>query len=215
MPDVAEDWQVTDGGRRYIFKLRQSFWSDGVAVTAHDFVYAFRRVLDPHTGSRYANFLYPIFNARAVNEGSMGVEALGVSALSNHELEIRLEKPVPYLLSILAFYTAMPVPRHLLERLAKRGIDVAHWTRPEHIVSNGPYLLKRWRFRRDILLEKNARYWDASAVKMKRVKLFMVDSYNTTLNLYKAGELDHIGQSSLPVAVCVPALAQREATAAR
>ena len=198
MPDIAEDWQILDEGRRYRFVLRKSVWSDGVSVTAHDFVFAFQRVLNPDTGSRYANFLFPILNAKAVNEGNAEPQELGVKALSDRLLEIRLEKPVPYFLSVLAFYTSMPVPRHVLRRLEARGIDPGRWTRPEHIVSNGAYVLKRWRFRRDMLLEKNSRYWDVSAVKMKRVKLLMVDSYNTTLNLYKAGELDHIGQSSLP-----------------
>lgn len=267
MPDVARDWQVLDGGKRYIFELRKSQWSDGTPLTAHDFVYAFRRVLTPATGSQYASFLFPFLHAEAVYRGALvveglpkgtgvddvkawvseqvpdavvtidgahavvsqsggipvarhealvsalrqqplsgqsvavrsaGPEVIGVRAVGDHRLEIRLAKPVPYLLSVLAFYTAMPVPRHLLQAMEARGEDVTHWTRPENMVVNGPYRMTAWEFRRHIWLQKNARYWDAEHVRVPRVKLTMVDSYNTTLNLYKAGELDHIGQSSLP-----------------
>lgn len=125
-------------------------------------------------------------------------ELVGVKALDDHTLRVRLETPLPYLLDVVSFYTAMPVPRHVLAGLSARGIHEDLWTRPEHIVSNGPYLVTEWKFRQRMVLEKNPRYWDAEHVKLNKIRMAMVESYNTTLNLYEAGELDYIGNSELP-----------------
>jgi oligopeptide transport system substrate-binding protein len=98
------------------------------------------------------------------------------------------------------FYTAMPVPRHVLERLQSEGKNPDLWTRPEYFVSNGAYTLKEWKFRQHMLLEKNPRYWDVASVKTPRIRAVMVDDENTTLNLYKTGYVDYIGSNlSLPV----------------
>lgn len=268
MPDIAERWEVSDDGLRYVFHLRESTWSDGQPLTAADFEFTWRRVLDPKTRSRYASFLYPLkygelFNRKAlVLQGigdaseqalrelispiapieelrvvgerdlafvvvggddaarSASREALlhalnakqwqgrtlrmsemdgtwvGVHALDPRTLEVELEAPVPYFLHIVKYYTAMPVPRHLLERLQRQGIDPELWTRPEHIVSNGPYVLAEAKFRQSVLLERNPRYWDVQHVKLARIRLVMIESYNTMLNMYAAGEIDAIGPSA-------------------
>lgn len=267
IPGVAQGWRISEDGKRYLFELRSSQWSDGRPVTAYDFEYSLRRVLDPNTGSRYAVLLYPLLQAEAVNRRAIRVdvgrpvdekalavwaeqvmpidrvvltpdgrggflfaksllsaeqrqahvrslaalpldgkpialvresqlEDVGVRALSDTVLEMRLSAPVPYWLSILGLYTAMPVPRHLLQSLHKQGIPEVHWTRPEHIVVNGPFRLTEWVFRSHLVLSKNPRYWEAQRVALERVRMLMVESYNTTLNLYRAGELDHMGQST-------------------
>jgi len=267
MPDIAERWEVENDGTRYTFHLRQSVWSDGEPLTAHDFEYAWRRVLDPRTASKYASFLYPLkygeqFNRRALvmygvgqqseavlrswiepiapieqlrlapdldaafivvggpqaeqaqlrerlkrelphNHQALRVidmpgELVGARARDAHTFVVDLETPLPYFLHLTKFYTTLPVPRHVIEGLAKAGKDPELWTRPEHIVSNGAYSIKEAKFRQYIVLEKNPRYWDAEHVKLKRVKLAMIDSANTVLNMYQAGELDTIGQSGLP-----------------
>jgi oligopeptide transport system substrate-binding protein len=198
-PDIAERWEVSPDGRTYTFHLRPTTWSDGKPLTAHDFVYAWRRVLDPKTESKYASFLFPLRNAEAFNKGTVTDAAqVGVRAAGELTLVAELENPLPYFLDLVKFYTAMPVPRHVIERLAREGKNSEQWTRPEHIVSNGPYRLTEWKFRQRMLLEKNPRYWDAANVKLQRVRLSMVESANTTLNLYEAGELDSIGNASLP-----------------
>ncbi len=271
MPDLAERWTVSPDGRRYEFHLRASTWSDGVALTAHDFEYSWKRVLDPATASKYATFLYPLryaemFQRRAIlvrgasetdapalrarvetlspiealtpapelggmfvllggdEEGraarraqvihaldglTLGASQLhaaqtdasvvGVHAVSDDTLVVELETPVPYFLYLLSYYTAMPVPRHVIERLAAAGENTDLWTRPDHIVTNGAYMLHEWKFRQYAWLHKNPSYWDAARVRVPRIRLAMVDSYNTTLNLYEAGELDSIGpNASLP-----------------
>lgn len=271
MPAIAKGWDVTDGGRRYVFHLRESAWSDGTPLTAHDFEYSWKRVLSRETASRYASFLYPVRHAATFHQlavlvrglpaegtearlrtvvgadvpiesvepdpelgGALvvlggeedGKEALreravkaldgaildgarlqasivdasivGVRALDDRTLEVRLEDPLPYFLHLVSFYTAMPVPRHVLERLAREGKNPDLWTRPEHVVSNGAYVIAEWKFRQYYLLEKNTRYWDAATVRTPRIRLALVENSNTTLNLYEAGELDYIGEVALP-----------------
>ena len=125
-----------------------------------------------------------------------GPELVGVRAADDYTLVVELDHPVPYFLSVVMFYTAMPVPRHLLERLQAEGLNPELWTRPEYIVSNGAYTLSEWKFRQHMRLQKNPRYWDAANTKLERIKLLMVESHTTTLNLYKAGELDWVGENA-------------------
>ena len=275
MPDVARTWAIADEGRRYTFWLRPTQWSDGHALTAHDFVYSWLRVLDPATGSKYNTFLYPLENAEAFGERALwltgvpeamtpaALEALlaphaavartkidrargwafaflkaegaaadaaraqaiaaldgktppggsaplkvaiadasvvGVRALDDDTLEVRLEHPVPYFLHLLMFYTAMPVPRHVIERLQAAGQNPDLWTRPEYFVSNGAYVLKEWKFRQHMRLEKNPYYWDAAHVRTPSIRLLMAEDENTGLNLYKTGGIDYIGaNANLPI----------------
>jgi oligopeptide transport system substrate-binding protein len=121
-----------------------------------------------------------------------------VRALDDRTLQARLVDPLPYFIDLTAYYTLMPVPRHVLERLAREGKNPDLWTRPEHIVSNGAFVLDEWKFRQHMVLRRNERYWEAKRVKLERVRFAMIESSNTTLNLYEAGELDYIGNATLP-----------------
>lgn len=124
---------------------------------------------------------------------------IGVHALDDLTLQVDLETALPYFLHLVKYYVTMPVPRHVIERLAREGKNPDLWTRPEYIVGNGPYVLTDAKFRQSLTFEKNPRYWDAAHVKMSRVHTSFIESYNTTLNMYEAGELDSIGPtSSLP-----------------
>jgi len=120
---------------------------------------------------------------------------VGVKALNNLTLEVNLQNPIPYFLSVIMFYTTMPVPRHAIERLEKEGKNPELWTRPEYIVSNGAYNFKEWKFRQYMLLEKNERYWDSKNTRTRHIRLEMTDSYNTSLNIYKTGQFDWIGEN--------------------
>jgi oligopeptide transport system substrate-binding protein len=132
-------------------------------------------------------------NGRLLAVAPMDASLVGVHAADERTLLVDLEAPLPYFLHITKFYTAMPVPRHVLERLAKAGKNTDLWTRPENIVSNGPFVLADAQFRQSMLLRKNPRYWDAAHVRLERVRVREIESYNTALNMYKAGELDAIG----------------------
>jgi oligopeptide transport system substrate-binding protein len=198
MPDIAYGWDASPDGLTYTFYLRDSVWSDGVALTARDFEYAWKRVLAPETSARYAMFLYPLKNGEAFNQRRAASSEVGVRALDDNTLQVTLENPLPYFLALTSFYTLMPVPRHVIERLEREGHNPELWTRVANIVSNGPFRLAEWEFRQQMILERNGRYWDAGHVRLRRVRLLMVESMNTGLNLYEAGETDHIGQQNLP-----------------
>ncbi|HET6521204.1 MAG TPA: ABC transporter substrate-binding protein, partial [Geminicoccaceae bacterium] len=112
VPGVAETWEISDDGTVYTFRLREDAkWSNGDPVTAGDFVFSFRRILDPATGAKYANVLYPIRGAEAFNkaEGTTGAGQLGVRAVDERTLEITLASPTPYFLELLTHQTGLPV----------------------------------------------------------------------------------------------------------
>jgi oligopeptide transport system substrate-binding protein len=253
-PEIATHWDVSKDGKIYTFHLRKSQWSDGIPLTARDFEWSWKRVLDPKTDSQYASLFFQIKNAEAFNlqalwikgtnhstfpkelpierteisdelgatvifikgAGKEGAEnrkklmkalsakvvssdQVGIKALDDYTLEVRLENSIPYFLDLASYYTLLPVPRHVIERLEREGKNPDLWTQPENLVSNGAYIMKRWKFRQYMDFEKNPRYWDAEHVRTPKIHGPMVESYNTTLNMYATGELDWIGRNaSLP-----------------
>ena len=199
LPALAQSWDVSDDGRLYTFHLRPSKWSDGRPLTAGDFVFSFRRLVDPHTASKYASNGFIFAGGAAIGRGEASPQTLGVRAVDDLTLQVELVDPLPYFLNFLSFYSFMPIPRHLLEDLERRGIDPDLWTRPEHVISNGPFRMKEWWFRQRMVFEKNPQYWDAGSVRLNRVQVAMVESSTTALNMYAAGEFDWPGGStSLP-----------------
>src|SRR3954462_12770424 len=149
IPGAAESWQVSDDGKTYTFKLRDHQWSDGQPVTADDFVFALRRILDPKEAAEYASILYPIKNAEALSSGKVqGTENLGVRAVDPKTLEIQLENPTGYFLELLTHYTAYPGPKHTVEQYG------ADWSSPSTssataptTSSSGPRTRASWRRR--------------------------------------------------------------------
>src|SRR6202040_4215157 len=109
-------WETSADGKVWTFHLRDAKWSDGVPMSADDFVYSLRRLLDPKTGAQYASLMYIIQNAEAVNAGKLPLSALGVRAIDPHTLEIRLVHPAPYLPELAKHQTMYPVPRHVIEK---------------------------------------------------------------------------------------------------
>lgn len=180
----AESFKVSADGLTYTFTLRPNLqWSDGVAITAEDFVWSMRRALDPKTASRLASQLYPIKGARAVNRGAPG-ETLGVRAVDARTLEITLEAPKVFFPEILISVVAAPVPRHVIEKL---GDD---WTKPGNLVSNGAFTLKEYVPQSFIRAEKNAKFWDAANVKLDAVVYTPTEDLGTSLRRFRAKELD-------------------------
>jgi len=149
IPGVAESWQLDDTGLVWTFKLKQTVWSDGEALTASDFVFALRRIQDPAIASQYSSLLYNIKNAEALNNGRVAPEELGVRAVDDYTLEITLESPAPYFLGLLTHYTTFPVPQHTVEQFGET------WIQPENIVVNGPYKLVYWVTGNQLVAEKN------------------------------------------------------------
>ncbi|WP_084206816.1 peptide ABC transporter substrate-binding protein [Marinobacter lutaoensis] len=186
IPGAATDWTVSDDGTVYTFHLRKDGkWSDGQPVTAHDFVFSLRRVMDPQTASTYAYILYPIKNAEAINTGKIrDLSQLGVRAIDDYTLEITLESSTPYFLELLTHYTAFPIPKHVVERYGK------DWVKPGHLVSNGAYKLVEWLPQTHIKAVKNEWFYDADHVAIDTVFYYPTEDRSAALKRFRAGELD-------------------------
>ncbi|HEX4027475.1 MAG TPA: peptide ABC transporter substrate-binding protein [Rhizomicrobium sp.] len=184
VPGMATSWTMSADGLTWTFYLRQALWSDGTQVTAQDFVFSWRRLLDPATAAPYAYYLYIVKNAGPVNAGKLPATALGVRALDDHSLEIQLEHPAPYLLEMMTHTATYPVPRHVVEA---KGRD---WARPGNHVGNGAFTLKEWVPNGHVQLVKNPRFYDADNVALERVFFYPTDDYDAALQRMRAGELD-------------------------
>jgi len=188
VPGAAESWTTSEDGLTWTFRLRENArWSDGEPVTAADFVFSFRRLLDPATAASLAYFLYAIDGAAAVNAGSMPVEHLAVRARDTHTLEVRLAEPFPFLAERLIYPTGYPVPRHVVEKL---GDD---WVKPGNMVTNGAFVLTEWQPQGFVRARKSAHFRDADAVQLDSITYYPTADRNAAYNRYRSGELDLIG----------------------
>jgi oligopeptide transport system substrate-binding protein len=184
IPGVAKSWDVTPDGLTWTFHLRDSQWSDGVPLTADDFVFSLRRVLDPKTTSEYASLIFLIKNAEAVNKGQLPPTALGVRAVDAHTLEIRLNHPAPYLPELTRHHVLYPVARHAVEKYG------AEWIRPGKMVSNGAYMLTAWRLGDYVKVVKNPRFFEASSVCVDEVYYYPTNDAISAERRVARGELD-------------------------
>ena len=184
IPGMAESWTTSQDGLIWTFKLRDALWSDGKPVTADDFVFSWRRLLDPKTAAPYAYFIYGIKNATAVNAGKMPLEALGVAAPDPHTFVVTLDHPAPYLLEMFTHMALYPVPRHVVEAKGKE------WTKAENYVCNGPFTFVEWVPHDHITAKKNPRFYDAENVKVEKIIFYPTDDYAAALKQFRAGELD-------------------------
>lgn len=184
IPGAAESWSTDRGGTVYTFRLRSGArWSDGDTLAAGDFVYAFRRLMRPETGAPYASILYTVKNAEAVNKGRLGQELLGVRALDEETLEITLEHPAPYFIAQLPHFTAKPLHQKSVEAF---GSDFVH---PEHIVTNGPFLLQEFTPSDRLVLVKNPYYHDAVRVALDAEIFYALEDRAAALRRFMAGEI--------------------------
>lgn len=186
-PAQAERWEVLDGGKRYVFHLRKGLqWSDGTPLTAQDFVVGWQRAVDPHTLSPFAGYLGAahIRNAQAIVEGKSPVASLGVKAVDDQTLEVSLEQPVPWFTAMLAWPTMFPVPHHVIAQYGDA------WSKPEHMVFNGAFVLDKWVVNEKIVARKNPRYRDAQQTVLQQVEYLALDNAVTGYNRYRAGEVD-------------------------
>ncbi len=200
VPELAYRWEMLDNGGKYRFYLRDDFaWSDGVPVTAEDFVYAWQRALNPaQPVDAGVAMLFDIKGARDYFHGLTTDPAdIGLQALGPYLLEVELDGPTSYFLQLLTQVKACPVPRHVVERFGPA------WTLPENIVSNGPFFLEAWQPDSKILLGRNPRYPGDFGGNLQQVELRLIEDelVDKSLNLYAADELDVVAlYSSLTLA---------------
>ncbi len=184
VPGVAESWTVSEDGKTYTFKLRESVWSDGHPLTAEDFVYSLQRILLPETAAEYASLLYIIEGAEAVNTGKAEPSTLAVKALDPQTLEVKLTGPAPYFLELLTHYTAYPVPKHVIDKHGKL------WTKPENMVTNGPFKLVEWLPNTHVKLTKNDKYWGAADLAIDNLVFYTQEDRAAVQKRFRAGEID-------------------------
>jgi oligopeptide transport system substrate-binding protein len=184
VPGAAERWDTSSDGLLWTFMLRPAArWSNGEPVTAEDFVAGFRRAVDPATGSGTAALLESIVNARAILTRRMPPETLGVEALNEHTLLIRLAAPTPWLLEVLTHPVASPVWRPGLEE------QDAEFALAGKLVSNGPFFLSEWQPHAHIRLARNHNYWDRRNVAIDQVVYFPIEDQDVELQQYRDGQL--------------------------
>jgi oligopeptide transport system substrate-binding protein len=188
IPGVAESYEVSDDSLVYTFHLREDAkWSDGEAVTANDFEYAWVRALTKETAAEYAYQLYYIKNAEKFYNGEATREELGIEVVDDHTLKVTLEAPTAYFLELTAFTTYFPVREDIVEA------DPEGWAlEPETYVSNGPFKLVQWDMKDQLIFEKNENYWNASEVKLPGIVYKLVTDQNTAYASLKSGEFDMV-----------------------
>ena len=184
IPGMATSWTTSPDGLVWTFHLRDAVWSDGVPVTAGDFVFGFRRLEDPRTASDYAYLFYLIKGAEAVNTGKAAPETLGVAAPDPRTVRITLTHPAPYLLQMLTHQISFPIPEHAVKRWGDA------WVQPGHYVSNGPYTLASFKLGDRVVLNKNPRFYDAANVCFDRVSYYPTPDVVSAERRLRAGEFD-------------------------
>lgn len=210
IPGVAKDWTISEDGLIYTFNLNDTYkWSNGDPVTAKDFEYAFKSLIDPAFAAVYANFGFVFKNAAAFNlyagyemadeagkaeivknnggkvPAKVTADQVGIKVINDYTLELTLENPVAYLLDLLAFGVMMPVNQAFYEKHGEQ-----YGTEAEKMLTNGPYKLTSWEHDNRMVLDKNTDFPGAADIKIPQIIFTMMTDANTRMNAFKAGELD-------------------------
>jgi ABC-type oligopeptide transport system substrate-binding subunit/class 3 adenylate cyclase len=184
-PCIARSWEVLDSGRKFVFHLREDLsWTDGYPVTAHDFEFGWKHLLDPETNFRFANVLFDIKGAKAYHEGRLpNSDHIGIKALNDTAFFVELDDPCAYFLYLAAMFK--PLPKHVL---LKHGTS---WSNEEHIVTNGPFKVVRWREGESLILDRNPGYYGDFPGNLERVEFTNITGgVEESLRMYHANMLD-------------------------
>jgi oligopeptide transport system substrate-binding protein len=182
---AADGCEVSSDGRTYRFHLRTNArWSNGDVVVADDFMAAWRRLVDPHTGAQYAGILGPVRGAAEITAGSAAPGTLGVHSVDPATLVVELARPTPYFFSLLTHPATFPIHRG---SLASSGRAFA---KPSVMVSNGAFVLTRWDFGSHLVAVRNARYWNDAATRLDEVEYYSFADADTELKAFRTGQVD-------------------------
>lgn len=186
LPAAAKRWEISDDGLTWTFHLRQdATWSNGEPVTARDFVASYRRVLTPATAAPKAALFFLVRGAQDFYRGHTDdFGSVGFHAANDHTLIVTLAQPAPHFLAYAASGPWIPVHAATVERHGRQ------WTRPENFVGNGPFVLKEWRPKQRIAVQRRADYWDATAVKLDGIHFLAFDHGDAEERAFRAGQID-------------------------
>ena len=192
IPGMAESWESNDDQTVWTFKLRENAkWTSGDPVTANDFVQSFERILNPKLGSKYSYMLFVMKGAEDYNTGKItDFSEVGAKALNDRTLEITLNDPTPYFLSLLNHYTWFPVHIPTVEKHGERYAPGGNpWTQPGNFVGNGPFRLKEWIVNDKLVVERNPDYWDAANVKLNEIHFYGIVSADTQEKFFRGDQM--------------------------
>ncbi|KAA2392118.1 peptide ABC transporter substrate-binding protein [Bacillus cereus] len=188
IPGVAQSYDVSEDKKTYTFHLRESKWSNGTPVTAADFVFSWKRAVNPDTAAEYAFLFFDIKNAKRINSKELPIDELGVKAIDDKTLEVQLDQPVPYFIDLTTFATFLPINEKYFNSKGKQyGLE------SEQLIYNGAFTLDNWKHEQGFQLKKNSNYWDAKTVKLDEINFDIVKDKSTEINLYESGQLDRVG----------------------
>ena len=191
VPGAAEKWEISPDGHKYTFHLRRGLkWSNGDALTSADFLYSFRRLIEPQLGAELAVYADWVVGGQDYRLGKThDLNAVGYRAPDPLTFEITLNQRAPYYLGILVEMPFYPVHRPSLEKHDAYLRREGDWTRPGSLVSNGPFKLKEWRINEVVAVEKNPNYWDAAHVILKEAHFHPVDNLDAEERAFRGGLL--------------------------
>jgi oligopeptide transport system substrate-binding protein len=186
-PGMAKSWKESADGKTWTFNLRKGAkWSNGDEVTANDFVYSWRRTVDPKTASEYAYLFSGIKNADAIVAGKKKATALGVKADGKYKLVVTLDRRIPYFKLLMGFYIFFPQNQKFVEKCGSK-----YGTAAKYVLSNGPFKMTGWTGTNlSWKLKKSNTYWDKKNVKLDEVSMSVQKTQTTSYNLYQSGKLD-------------------------
>ncbi|MEP4078929.1 peptide ABC transporter substrate-binding protein [Haloferula sp.] len=193
-PGAAASWTHNETMTEWTFKLQpEGKWSDGAPVTARDFVFAYHRMLSPDLAAPYVEMLYFIDQAEEFNKGEItDFEMVGVKAIDQLTLHVKLKEPVPFLPSLSRHYTWFPVPRHVVLQFGEMSDRFTDWSELGNLVGNGPFKLSKWRFHDVIEVDRNPHYWDAENVHLNGIRFYPIENSFTETRAFLAGQLHTI-----------------------
>ncbi|ABY46740.1 peptide ABC transporter substrate-binding protein [Bacillus mycoides] len=188
IPGVAKSYDVSEDKKTYTFHLRESKWSNGTPVTAEDFVFAWKRAVNPDTAAEYSFLFFDIKNAKKINNKELPVDQLGIKAIDNKTLEVQLEQPVPYFIHLTTFPTFLPINEKYFESKGNQyGLEA------DRLIYNGAFTLDNWKHEQGFHFKKNKSYWDAKTVKLDEINFDIIKDKSTEVNLYESGQIDRVG----------------------
>ncbi|WP_074594719.1 peptide ABC transporter substrate-binding protein [Bacillus cereus] len=192
MPGVAEDVEKLDDGKKYIFKLRRDAkWSNGEPVTAKDFVYSWKRAVNPDTKATYSYIMFDIKNAEKIHKKELPADQLGVKAIDDYTLEVELDNPVPYFIDLTVYPVFYPLNENFVKVQGdKFGLE-ANTT-----LYNGPFVMSDWKHEQSFQFKKNPSYWDNKTVKIEEINFNIVKNTATDVNLYETNAIDRAALTS-------------------